>query len=64
MLEVFTKLADWLTYGVFGMAQGSHLAESVHFFIEDVTKIYALLAHQSCDKLKLTVSPTAGMLTH
>jgi uncharacterized membrane protein YraQ (UPF0718 family) len=36
-------LADWLTYDVFGMVQGSHLAESVHFFIEDVTKIYALL---------------------
>jgi uncharacterized membrane protein YraQ (UPF0718 family) len=43
MLKIFTDLADWLTYGVFGMTQGSHLAESVHFFIEDVTKIYALL---------------------
>jgi uncharacterized membrane protein YraQ (UPF0718 family) len=43
MLKIFTDLADWLTYDVFGMAQGSHLAESVHFFIEDVTKIYALL---------------------
>jgi uncharacterized membrane protein YraQ (UPF0718 family) len=43
MLQVFTKLADWLTFGVFGMAPESHLAESVHFFIEDVTKIYALL---------------------
>lgn len=43
MLKVFTTLADWLTYGVFGMEPGSHLAESVHFFIEDVTKIYALL---------------------
>ncbi|WP_372797249.1 permease [Pontiella sp.] len=43
MLQVFTKLADWLTYSVFGMEAGSHLAESVHFFIEDVSKIYALL---------------------
>lgn len=43
MLQIFTRLADWLTYQVFGMAQGSHWAESVHFFIEDVTKIYALL---------------------
>ncbi len=43
MLKVFTTLADWLTYGVFGMEPGSHLAESAHFFIEDVTKIYALL---------------------
>jgi len=43
MLQVFTKLADWLTFDVLGMAPEAHLAQSLHFFIEDVTKIYALL---------------------
>lgn len=43
MLQIFTKLADWLTFDVFGMAPDAHLAQSIHFFIEDVTKIYALL---------------------
>ncbi len=43
MLGIFTKLADWMTFDLFGMAPDSHLAESIHFFIEDVTKIYALL---------------------
>ena len=43
MFGMFTKLADWLTYDFFGLFQGSHLAASVHFFIEDVTKIFALL---------------------
>jgi uncharacterized membrane protein YraQ (UPF0718 family) len=43
MLQVFTKLADWLTFDVFGMAPEAHLSQSIHFFIEDVTKIYALL---------------------
>ncbi|MDF7800061.1 permease [Pontiellaceae bacterium B1224] len=43
MLGIFTKLADWMTYDLFGMSPESHLAQSLHFFIEDVTKIYALL---------------------
>ncbi len=43
MFGVFTDLASWLTYDVFGMNPETHLAHSVHFFIEDVTKIYVLL---------------------
>lgn len=43
MLKIFTQLADWLTFDVLGMAPEAHLAQSVHFFIEDVTKIYTLL---------------------
>ena len=43
MLKIFTELADWLTFDVLKMAPESHLAQSIHFFIEDVTKIYALL---------------------
>lgn len=43
MLKIFTLLADWVVYTLAGMEQGSKLAESLHFFIEDVTKIYFLL---------------------
>ncbi|SHE93056.1 hypothetical protein SAMN02745148_01466 [Modicisalibacter ilicicola DSM 19980] len=43
MLEVFTWLADWLTYGLAGMDPESKLGTSLHFFIEDTTKIFALL---------------------
>lgn len=38
------KLADWLTYRVFGIAQDSLLASSVNFFIFDALKIFILLA--------------------
>jgi uncharacterized membrane protein YraQ (UPF0718 family) len=37
-------LADWLTYGVFHIAQGTLLASAVDFFILDTTKIFILLA--------------------
>ena len=43
MLLIFTKLADLIVYDLAGMERGSHLAGSIHFFIEDVTKIYFLL---------------------
>ncbi|WP_317932365.1 permease [Halioxenophilus sp. WMMB6] len=43
MFVIFTRLADWLTYTLFSLPAGSKLADAVHFFIEDVTKIYALL---------------------
>ncbi|MHC5083768.1 MAG: permease [Planctomycetota bacterium] len=43
MLFIFTKLADWIIYGLCGMDPESHLASSLHFFIEDTTKIFALL---------------------
>ena len=44
MLEAFTHLADWLTYGVLGLSSETKLADAVHFFIEDTSKIFALLA--------------------
>lgn len=44
MLEAFTHLADWLTYNVLGLASETKLADAVHFFIEDTSKIFALLA--------------------
>ncbi len=43
IFSIFTKLAAWLTYGVFGIEEGSHLGEMVLFFIEDVTKIFTLV---------------------
>lgn len=43
MFIIFTQLADWLTYSVIGLSPDLKLADAVHFFIEDVTKIYALL---------------------
>ncbi len=44
MLELFTHLATWLTYDVFVLNKGTKLADAVHFFIEDTTKIFFLLA--------------------
>jgi uncharacterized membrane protein YraQ (UPF0718 family) len=43
MFIIFTQLADWLTYSVMNLSPDSKLGDAVHFFIEDVTKIYALL---------------------
>ena len=43
MFEVFTKLADWMTYSLLGMTPDTKWTSSVHFFIEDTTKIFALL---------------------
>ncbi len=37
-------LSDWLTYGVLGLAEGSHLGASVNFFLYDVPKVLILLA--------------------
>jgi uncharacterized membrane protein YraQ (UPF0718 family) len=38
------NLADWLTYSVVGLTPGTHLAESINFFLYDVPKILMLLA--------------------
>lgn len=43
MFEIFTRIADTLTYTVLGLDPATKVAGSVHFFIEDVTKIYTLL---------------------
>ena len=43
MFEIFTKLADWLTYDILHLLPESKIADATHFFIEDVTKIYVLL---------------------
>lgn len=42
-MSIFTWLADWLAYGVCGLAPASKLGSGVHFFIEDTSKIFVLL---------------------
>lgn len=45
-MDVFAPLqwlADWLTYSVFSLGRGSHLAGSVNFFVYDSLKIIVLL---------------------
>ena len=44
MLEMFTRLSDWATYTVMGLDKTTKLADAVHFFIEDTSKIFFLLA--------------------
>lgn len=44
MLEFFTKLADVITYEILNLVRETKLADGVHFFIEDTTKIFFLLA--------------------
>lgn len=43
MLSIFTKLSDWLVYSILGLVPDSKLGGAVHFFIEDITKIFFLL---------------------
>lgn len=43
MLQIFSDLASWLTFGVMSLDPNTKLADAVHFFIEDTTKIFALL---------------------
>ena len=42
--NVIQPLADWLSYSAFGFSKGSHLGESVAFFLYDVPKILLLLS--------------------
>jgi len=43
MFDWAQYLADWLVYDVLDLAQEQHLAEALHFFIYDTTKILILL---------------------
>lgn len=43
MFEIFTSLASLIVYDLLQLPQGTKLADSLHFFIEDTTKIFALL---------------------
>ncbi|WP_286238554.1 permease [Neptuniibacter halophilus] len=43
MFEIFTVFADWLIYQIMGLNPDTKLGDSLHFFVEDVSKIYVLL---------------------
>jgi uncharacterized membrane protein YraQ (UPF0718 family) len=43
LFEIFTRLADWAAYDILRLVPESRTGEAVHFFIEDVTKIFFLL---------------------
>lgn len=43
MLRVFTLIADRLVYDLLAIPAGTKLGDALHFFIEDTTKIFALL---------------------
>jgi uncharacterized membrane protein YraQ (UPF0718 family) len=43
MFEIFTDLASWLVVDIFGLSKTTKLGDSLHFFIEDTTKIFFLL---------------------
>lgn len=42
MLDIFTRLADWVILQM-GLTKETHFGSAVHFFIEDSTKIFVLL---------------------
>lgn len=44
MLDSFTKFASFVTYDILKLDPVTHLAEAVHFFVEDTTKIFFLLS--------------------
>lgn len=43
MFKIFTLLADFLTYTIFKLNSESRIGNSVHFFIEDTSKIFVLI---------------------
>ena len=43
MLAWFTLLADGLVYGLLDLSSETRLGQALHFFVEDTTKIFALL---------------------
>jgi hypothetical protein len=44
MLDYLQVFADWVTYSIIGLVQGSPLASSVNFFIYDSIKVTLMLA--------------------
>jgi hypothetical protein len=43
LYRVLEPLAQWLTYGLMGIARSTHLGEAVAFFLYDIPKIFLLL---------------------
>lgn len=43
MFDIFTRLADFTTFTALGLDPASRLGDAVHFFVEDVVKLFVLL---------------------
>ncbi len=43
MFQMFTDLASWLVFDLLNLSPNSKLGDVLHFFVEDTTKIFALL---------------------
>ena len=43
MFAIFTRFADFVVWRLLGLRPGSPIGEAVHFFVEDVVKIFVLL---------------------
>lgn len=43
MFQLFTDFATWLSYSIVWLSPDTKLGDAVHFFIEDVSKIFVLL---------------------
>ncbi|TCS35901.1 permease [Reinekea marinisedimentorum] len=43
MFQIFTDFASWLVYGIFGLSAETKAGDALHFFVEDTSKIFALL---------------------
>jgi uncharacterized membrane protein YraQ (UPF0718 family) len=43
LYECLPALADWLTFSLIGLEKGSHLGESIRFFLYDTPKVFLLL---------------------
>ena len=44
MVNVLQLFADWVTYSLLGIAEGTPLASSVNFFVNDIIWVTLLLA--------------------
>lgn len=73
--RLMIKIADLLTYNVFGITPESHLGGSVHFFIYDSMKIIILLSFMIFtislirsffppERVKLLLNKTNGLFKH
>ncbi len=43
MLSVFSSFASWLVYSILGFDTSTKTGQSLHFFVEDTSKIFFLL---------------------
>lgn len=43
MFQVFSDFASWLIYNILGFSADTKLGDALHFFVEDVSKIFVLL---------------------